>query len=72
MPREVSSSREIKRALLAAFGLAETHVTDVQLDLSGTIAELRVTYVVPACVNGLVVAEVSKYALVSLPQEGQG
>lgn len=62
--RPVSTSREIKLALLKHLGIPATRVCDVELDLTDVIAMVKVTIAVPACVNGLIATEIEQYELV--------
>ena len=67
--RDPSTSMQIKLALLQALGIPVANVCDVELDLSDTIAMLKVAVAVPAWVNGLIVQEVQQFELVSRSQE---
>lgn len=64
---DISTSRELKLALLKALGISTRHVTDVELDLSDEVALVNVTVAVPACVNGLITHELESYQLVKSP-----
>lgn len=66
--RPVTTSLALKRALLNAVGIPSANVVDVELDLSQSIAKLKVTLAVPAFVNGLITTELAEYELVSRSQ----
>lgn len=51
-------------AILKAFGLSSRNVVGVALDLESEIPHLTVKYIVPECVNGLLVAELRQYDMV--------